>query len=415
MSDRDALLATIHDRPEDDVARLVFADWLEEHDETELGQFIRNDVLAAALPANHPARLRYELVEKPKLERSQEVQAHLPRIPGGASWIGPPYFHRGFPQGIEINFSHAAATPNKIAYERTLANKLIARVGSWPIESLLTSPWKDRLKELELIGYQMPNTHIRRFLDTPFAALKSLSISFDAISILHMDALIRSSLFWGLESFAVSTIPAGRRICETLMRLRATNLKRLSLHRTRLPSEMLFNMLQSNAMPSLEHLMVGGDFPASGSLFVAVSGIVNGYRLRSFQATGSSIGMNGAAALASCQGLEDLEELGLSACVIHAVEMQLLAESMHFQNVYRLDVSRNPIGDDGARAIASSRHFPSLLVLDLQYAQIGDDGFKAIMNSPLADQLVLLYAANNPISVGTRLRLESRFRDRIVV
>jgi len=245
--------------------------------------------------------------------------------------------------------------------------------------------------------------------------LKSLSISFDAISIMHMDALIQAGLFWGLESFTVSTIPAGRRICETLMRQRATNLKRLTLHRTRLPSEMLFNLLQSNAVPSLEHLAVGGDFPASGSLFVAVSGIVDGYRLRSFLAVGSSMGMNGATALAECQGLEDLEELSLSACVIHAVEMQILVGSMHFRNVHRLDLSRNPIGDEGARAIADSRNFPSLLVLDLQYAQIGDDGFQAIVNSPLANQLVMLYAANNPISVGMRLRLESRFRDRVVV
>lgn len=41
MTDRDGLLAAILAEPEDDAPRLVFADWLEEHGEVELGEFIR--------------------------------------------------------------------------------------------------------------------------------------------------------------------------------------------------------------------------------------------------------------------------------------------------------------------------------------------------------------------------------------
>ena len=41
MSDRDAFLAAIHDAPDDDAPRLVFADWLEERGEVERAEFIR--------------------------------------------------------------------------------------------------------------------------------------------------------------------------------------------------------------------------------------------------------------------------------------------------------------------------------------------------------------------------------------
>lgn len=41
MSDREALLATIRARPEEDTPRLVFADWLDEHGESERAALIR--------------------------------------------------------------------------------------------------------------------------------------------------------------------------------------------------------------------------------------------------------------------------------------------------------------------------------------------------------------------------------------
>src|SRR5438309_7067053 len=41
MSDRDALLAAIREAPRDDAPRLIYADWLDEHGEADLAEFIR--------------------------------------------------------------------------------------------------------------------------------------------------------------------------------------------------------------------------------------------------------------------------------------------------------------------------------------------------------------------------------------
>jgi uncharacterized protein (TIGR02996 family) len=47
VTDRDTLFANVLEDPTDDTARLVLADWLEENDEGDFGQFLRAGVLAA--------------------------------------------------------------------------------------------------------------------------------------------------------------------------------------------------------------------------------------------------------------------------------------------------------------------------------------------------------------------------------
>jgi uncharacterized protein (TIGR02996 family) len=44
MNDQDAFLAAIHDAPDDDAPRLIFADWLDEHGESDRAEFIRLQV-----------------------------------------------------------------------------------------------------------------------------------------------------------------------------------------------------------------------------------------------------------------------------------------------------------------------------------------------------------------------------------
>ncbi len=47
MNERDALLHAVCDNPDDDVPRLVFADWLQEHGEEDRAGFIRMQIESA--------------------------------------------------------------------------------------------------------------------------------------------------------------------------------------------------------------------------------------------------------------------------------------------------------------------------------------------------------------------------------
>jgi len=60
MDERDALFQSILANPHDDVVRLVFADWLEEHSEAEYANFIRIQIALSKLP-DHVGEIFFNL------------------------------------------------------------------------------------------------------------------------------------------------------------------------------------------------------------------------------------------------------------------------------------------------------------------------------------------------------------------
>ena len=72
MSYRQAILQDILDHPDDDVPRLVYADWLDEHHQPERAEFIRVQVRLAALPEGDDERLELGRRERQLLREHYE-------------------------------------------------------------------------------------------------------------------------------------------------------------------------------------------------------------------------------------------------------------------------------------------------------------------------------------------------------
>lgn len=97
----------------DDLPRLVYADWLEEHDQQVRAEFIRAQIDVAKLERGPRAAMnRHVDVWK----RQQELlDGHLPELLGPLAglWSGqPPIFERGFLKRVELDwgtFRHFAA------------------------------------------------------------------------------------------------------------------------------------------------------------------------------------------------------------------------------------------------------------------------------------------------------------------
>src|SRR3954451_24109254 len=60
MNTEKALLGEILDRPDDDLPRLVYADWLDEHGDTDRADFIRTQVQLARMDPDDPRRAAWE-------------------------------------------------------------------------------------------------------------------------------------------------------------------------------------------------------------------------------------------------------------------------------------------------------------------------------------------------------------------
>ncbi|HVK17554.1 MAG TPA: TIGR02996 domain-containing protein [Fimbriiglobus sp.] len=95
MTDRDALLAAVIARPEDDLPRLVFADWLDEHGEHDRAAFVRAQIEAEALPPLHPDR---EPLEEFSAALLRTHRADWDReLPEWTTWRGTKVvYRRGF-------------------------------------------------------------------------------------------------------------------------------------------------------------------------------------------------------------------------------------------------------------------------------------------------------------------------------
>ena len=88
MTDRAALFANVLNAPADDTARLVLADWLEEHDEEALGRFIRAGVVASHFRG-------VELISDPEYYEALRTLSDVTTAGEPARWlaalgIGPP-------------------------------------------------------------------------------------------------------------------------------------------------------------------------------------------------------------------------------------------------------------------------------------------------------------------------------------
>lgn len=93
-------IETIRERPDDDVPRLIYADWLDEHDDPK-GEFIRVQIQLAGMTRDDPARWDLELRQHRLLHRHGWEWIYKPFDPH------PRYFRPGFVRG----FVEAAAMP----------------------------------------------------------------------------------------------------------------------------------------------------------------------------------------------------------------------------------------------------------------------------------------------------------------
>lgn len=117
MTDADALLASILDRPDDDLPRLVYADWLDENGEHERSEFIRVGCELASMPGYPSA---FDLDAYPNAAELHRRQLWLINewdygrgwrhiagrvavslIPGGSPWYDYFTFRRGFVWKVE--------------------------------------------------------------------------------------------------------------------------------------------------------------------------------------------------------------------------------------------------------------------------------------------------------------------------
>lgn len=107
-TDYDQLLQSVLEAPEDDMPRLVMADWLEEHDQPEQAEFIRCQVEASQ-------RLKVDKHDRKGLAMQERAIAlHPKKALSLSSWLIRSDYHRGFLSSVW--FSTERLIENRMAF-----------------------------------------------------------------------------------------------------------------------------------------------------------------------------------------------------------------------------------------------------------------------------------------------------------
>lgn len=334
-----AFLAAIADRPDDDLPRLVYADWLDENGEPDRAEFIRTQIELTRLPDTDP-RVR------PLKERENELRhAHQ------EAWKLPEFhrmsqvFRRGFVERVNVHAEWLVANPESL--ETAVGPLRAIRIynASRFVGRLAEVPGLARFEALDLTG-------------TLFAGAADVRAFFSTARLDRLRALaVCNSNFWeGDELNALADTPVAAR---------------------------------------LQGLDISGNRVGDAGVRVLAARPEFG-RLESFTYRGDEIDYQllmhgtGAGALADSRTLTRLRTLDLGDQYVGEGGFRRLVNSPNAAGLERLVVDYNDLGDisdDWVSDLVESRHLANLRELSLRGNRLGPLGAEALANWPHLEQM----------------------------
>jgi uncharacterized protein (TIGR02996 family) len=356
----EAFLSAIHADPDDDTHRLVFADWLDDHGESDRAEFIRVQVELARLPKKSPNRAALEKREK-ELEKGYRE-----------SLVGE------LPKRIRTRFRRGLLHLSLAAYD------LIGRRHPPRLADLAAQGW------VESVTATDANTRIRALLQLPLVQQAgTLDLGTSALDDVDVLTLARQEL-----------PPPGGRLRRFLLHSQYEELYR-SLRGEQVSDEpvSLTMQYQNNlllddvkTLAGSPHLARVTDLELSNSPVrdegvKALAESPHADNLLRLNLRGGDIGDEGAQALARSKGLRSLRELDVSWNRITPAGLEPLLEWAQARRLSRLVLQNNPLGDPGAVLLARSEWLRGQTYLDLAFCGVGDAGAAELASSPRAADL----------------------------
>jgi uncharacterized protein (TIGR02996 family) len=409
MTDPDAaaLLRAIVRHPDDDTPRLVYADWLQENDRAEEGEFLRVQCRLATIDpddAEYPELLDREA--ELKLWLGTHVPGPRPTFPAGLSVEGGAHWWqwsaRGFPRFLEfdgyerhgVKAMRALANAVERAFEALPTRWLVVRfITVAQLAALLKQPVLAKVSELTLqlattgdeaneaarlvancrhlrnlrgaaLYWELSDSACEVLAKCPWDRLEWFSPTSSAISPAGLRTLAGANWFRRLREFSlVDDVPA--ETLETLPRLPTFP----HLHTLDLSSNMFFttdtweSFGKARNFPALTRLQVNeGDL--SGSRFAALAG-ATGFNLSVLTVRHCGTGPGTGAALAAAPWADSLRVLDLGYNNLEPADVKALAECKKFGALRHLDLSYNALGPTGLVALRKNPALRELRALNL--------------------------------------------------
>ena len=334
-----AFLRDIKENPEDDVPRLILADWLEEHgDEHDAARAelirVQCDMVRRGPADPHRAALQ---------QRANELTSvHAP------SWLGP-----------LRQLEHARSFERGLLQLHVEARPLLDLGGGLADAELYA--WVDGLRirsGSRLVLSRLVNSGFLR-------GLNSLGLRRCSLRSLAVEALANSADLASLRALDISDNTIGEDGVRALVRSpHLRRLQRLNLNENNLGLGAMYELAEAAFLPALTALELSRNWMSTeAAVYLLSSGRLDG--LRSLSLADNRLTDPAVVALAASPALSPPRRSSQPGSGEPGVLLPWLR---------RLDLHGNLLGDVSARALASSRHLSGLAWLDVSGNRMSAEG-----------------------------------------
>ncbi|HEX3152452.1 MAG TPA: TIGR02996 domain-containing protein [Gemmataceae bacterium] len=363
--DERAFFDAIRGVPDDDGPRLIFADWLDEHGESDRADFIRIQCALEGLSEDDPRR--QELRERERqLADANEARWTADLRP----LVTECAFHRGVIDSVSVD-AHQFLTNGPAIFERAPVRKVrFLEVGA-QFRAVTHSPLLRFVRELDLSANAIGDEGPMLLARSPhLTRLDALDLGFTDLGDNGLKALADSPAFSGLRTLRLNDNPGvgviGIRALGESEHL--TALTDLDLSGNGLSDTDLQPLFEAALVERLQHLSLQGNRLRDVGTARFVNSVVftrMAERDHVINLRNVAMGINGAAALANCPALRAVQTLDLEKNFISDPGLLALASSIYLTQLSALLLRDNQISDRGASVLTTSMMMASLRVLDL--------------------------------------------------
>jgi uncharacterized protein (TIGR02996 family) len=386
MSDEQTLIAYCRQHPDDDQARLVYADWVEEHGDAEKAEFIRVQVAQSRAWEEHPDEGQLQDRAAALLETNEKRwRAALP------TWCRKHAgFRRGLPTHVELTASQLLTNRRVFGQQRAF-DSLRLRGCAGKFLKVIEAGLLAGLRELDVAFEQLTEEDLLALAGCPdLAGLRSLDVGSITLSDDVCEALAGSPHLAGLKTLEASwcnpallAALAGKGVKMRLRRFQMVGDGEEVIAKT---------LAQAPAFSEIEELGLSFNQLDGGLKTLVRSPALP--RLRWLSLWGCDVESGDLGALARSNRTGALEYLGLNDNHIGAAGARALARAGSLGRLTSLNLGQNPLGDDGVAALARA-NLPGLRRLDLSEVGLTARGLAALARAPWLPSLRQLILSGN--------------------
>jgi uncharacterized protein (TIGR02996 family) len=379
----DAFEEAIREQPDEAAHRLIYADWLQDHDDPLLaarGEFIRLQCEREWISPDDPR-------QRELLRRERELWDRF-----GPLWADPVKslvrsyeFRRGFVEKVHLDAGDFLRHAGRLFQLGPIVEVELA-VRAMNLPALFNSPFLHRVTALDLdcSGADLPL--LFRLFQTPtLAGLTGLRVR--ALHAPGLHALAAGRQFTRLNTLDLASNPVGPDGVEILA--------------------------SSDRLPALRTLLINTcQLTAQGVEALARSRLLE--QLTALDLRSNGVTTAGTAALAWAPEMRNLEVLWLGFNAIGDSGLTALAASRWLTALTRLYLGSNSIHGPGLESLARSRLLANLTHLDLDYNELSPESLETLVASPHLDRLQTLYLrCGRSLTARFRHRLRKRLGERV--